>query len=190
MKRFMNARKIASEVIADFASPIKQKLEASLLDSYGLRTDRDDSACAFCAERLDLLDCSGTSRTMQCSACRHCELVVSHVVDRSIPLTEFHIIRGEGVGKRSLAERSLAEHLVDCLLRGQWPRPAAIVDFGIDSNAHFEAMIVAVTKGCSAYEFDRVLGEGKAITKLVRVYCVSGPLFTTAYDPQQEDELE
>ena len=190
MKRFMNARKIALGAIGGFGSSIKQKREAALLESYGLSTVLDDSACVFCTGQLERLDFSGTSRTMQCSECGRCELVIeSHDAYCAIPLEEFHIIRGEGVGKRPLAETSLAQHLVEYLVRGRWPRPAAIVDFGIESESHFNAMIEAVWYGCSVYELDRVLGEGNAITHLIRAYEVVGPTFSTVYDLQREDEL-
>ncbi len=56
---------------------------------------------------------------------------------------------------------------MECLRNDVWPSPATIVDFGIDTARHLGALQNAVRFGFTAYELDRVMGDGSAITKLV-----------------------
>ena len=124
-------------------------------------------------------------RTLKCSDCEHCSLLVSWAKPpRVIHLADFHLKRGDGRG-RPLADLSMASRLVQCLERDVWPSPATITDFGIDSAAHLGALQEAVRCGCTAYDLDRVLGDGPAISELVR--CVPeqfyGPVeFKTLFD--------
>ena len=62
----------------------------------------------------------------------------------------------------------MAERLVECLVSDEWPSPATVADFGIDSSAHYMALKHAVRTGITAYELDRVMGDGPAITQLVQ----------------------
>lgn len=72
----------------------------------------------------------------------------------------------------------------------QWPSPAACVDFGVDSQSHYEALYYPIRAGeISEIELDKVLGNGPEITKLVQS-CESNPhkdiVFTTAYDCMED----
>lgn len=76
--------------------------------------------------------------------------------------------------------------LVFSIFLDNWPPPAACVDFGIDSQRHYEALYYPVRdEEISEVELDKVLGNGPEITKLVQS-CESNPhkdiVFTTAYD--------
>jgi hypothetical protein len=62
--------------------------------------------------------------------------------------------------------RSVAANCYECLMMDVWPRPAAIVDFGLDSPAHYAALQYAVRHGVTAEQLDAALGSGKAITAL------------------------
>lgn len=66
--------------------------------------------------------------------------------------------------------------MLDC-----WPRPAAIVDFGLNSDEHYAALQQAVRQGATIQELDKALGDGPKLTALVREYG-SDVCFKTAYD--------
>lgn len=83
--------------------------------------------------------------------------------------------------------RPLVQHLFDSFMKGVWPDgPAAVTDFGIDSDEHYEALSTAVRNGeISAEDLDRALGDGRLLTKLARE-APSNPhksiTFKTPYD--------
>lgn len=83
--------------------------------------------------------------------------------------------------------RSMVENLVLDFMLDLWPHSnAAVCDFGIDSQKHYEALYHPVRSGeITAEQLDAVLGDGPAITKLVQA-CSSNPhkdiIFVTAYD--------
>ncbi len=62
----------------------------------------------------------------------------------------------------------MATRLYEDLLLDRWPNSAAILDYGIDSSSHLGALQYAVRGGVTPYELDRVIGDGPAITELVR----------------------
>ena len=66
--------------------------------------------------------------------------------------------------------RPLVQHLFESFKKGVWPEgPAAVTDFGIDSQEHFEALCIPVRKGeISVDDLDRALGNGPLLTLLVR----------------------
>lgn len=86
--------------------------------------------------------------------------------------------------------RPLTQHLVDSLFFDMWPRPAAVVDFGLDTQAHYEALHKTVRAGeITAEQLDTALGNGKMLTELVG-NAPSNPhrgiVFHTAYDMPEE----
>jgi hypothetical protein len=92
---------------------------------------------------------------------------------------------------RPLGDLYMATRLHEDLLRDSWPSPATVVDFGIASERHLGALRYAARAGVTAYDLDRVMGNGPAITRLVR--SVPGqPLndveFHTAYDDYDWEE--
>src|SRR5712671_6661441 len=60
--------------------------------------------------------------------------------------------------------RPLVQHLFESFKKGVWPEgPAAVTDFGIDSQEHFEALCFPVRKGEITVD-DRVLPGGVCCT--------------------------
>lgn len=143
-------------------------------------------ATCLCGEEVVELDASGYSTTLCCPRCRQGVLVINHPDFRAvIVLEDFCRKRGNQPPQRPLDDHALAEALLDCLVLDVWPSPAAVVDFGIDSTDHLGALQHAVCVGVTAYDLDRVLGDGRAITCLTR--SVPGQpypeiKFATAYD--------
>jgi hypothetical protein len=82
--------------------------------------------------------------------------------------------------------RPVAQDLFDSLMLDVWPRPAAILDFGIDSQEHYAALQRSVKRnGVTAAQLDWALGNGDRLTKL------TGIKFSTPYDDMgQEDDGE
>jgi hypothetical protein len=82
--------------------------------------------------------------------------------------------------------RPVTSNLVESIYLDTWPRPAAIVDFGLDSQEHFEALYYPVRNGEIGEEaLDKALGDGPALTKLVNGAPSNphkGIVFSTAYD--------
>jgi len=70
-----------------------------------------------------------------------------------------------GIGIRPVTAR-----LFEAMLLDIWPdSAAAIVDFGLDSQAHYEALHSAIRAGeISAVQLDAALGNGAKLTALVR----------------------
>ena len=62
----------------------------------------------------------------------------------------------------------MAKSLIQRLERYVAPTPAMEIDYGIDTYTHFVALRFAVQAGLTAYDLDRVAGDGPAITCLVR----------------------
>ena len=154
--------------------------------------------CSRCNGSLEVVDASGHSITARCRACRFCSLIIEHPrISACITLADFHLKRGDGPRRRPLDDLRMATKLVRCL-QHHWPlSPATIVDFGITTVDHFDALAGAVRAGVTAYDLDRVMGDGPAITRLVRSIPVQPDRqveFATAYDgfhswAQEADEI-
>lgn len=86
----------------------------------------------------------------------------------------------------------VTDNLVEAMRNSEWPRPAAICDFGLDSQAHYEAIYFGVVNGSiTVAMLDAVLGDGPAITKMVRANQHNPHkdiTFETAYDGFGEEE--
>jgi hypothetical protein len=79
--------------------------------------------------------------------------------------------------------RPVAQNCYDSLILDVWPRQAAIVDFALDSDAHYAALQSAIKAGATVEELDAALGNGVALTALVKKYVPSAEtVFSTAYD--------
>lgn len=82
--------------------------------------------------------------------------------------------------------RPVTANLVESILLDCWPRPAAVVDFGLVSQAHYEALYYPTRAGeITAEALDAALGDGPALTALVNVAPSNphrGIVFRTAYD--------
>lgn len=147
-----------------------------------------------CSGRLRQLDAGEFSETLHCPECDCCFLNIFHPRFRQwIPLRDFHLKRGEGPTRRPLDDLRMADRMVVYLAMDVWPTPAMVVDFGIDTPHHLGALQYAVRGGVTAYELDRVMGDGDAITRLVR--CIphqpyANVQFRTAYDDLTWDDAE
>lgn len=148
--------------------------------------------CGLLIER----DQRGHALTLACPICRRCWLLVLQPhFQAGIALRDFHRKRGDGPYQRPLDELSMATKLVEHLVLDTWPSGAAVIDWGIETGSHYGALQHAVRSGVTEYELDRVLGDGPAITRLVRAvpeqpYDVE---FHTAWDAfagLDEDEAE
>jgi hypothetical protein len=77
------------------------------------------------------------------------------------------------------------------MVRDEWPSRATCVDFGLNTQGHYAAMQDAVREGLTAYELDRVLGNGRAITTLVafatHYHRPQAVQFSTSYDLMPSD---
>jgi len=150
-----------------------------------IRENRLPTYCQ-CDRESVVLDYHGISRTEQCRDCGYCSLVIDRRPEPVlIRLCDFHRTRGDDYDQRPFHELRMAEQLVNCLTHDVWPSSAAVVDFGIATDRHRDALQHAVRTGFSAYDLDRVTGEGPAITQLVRAapgQQYADLEFRTAYD--------
>jgi len=86
----------------------------------------------------------------------------------------------------------LTEHTYESLLLDMWPRPAAIVDFGIDSTDHLGALQHAVKHdGVTVEQLNDALGSGKKLNALIKADNPYGHVkFATSYDFMNDEEDE
>lgn len=65
--------------------------------------------------------------------------------------------------------RPTTRHLVTSILFDAWPNNATVVDFGIDSQKHYEALYFPIREGeISPAALDAALGDGPKLTALTR----------------------
>jgi hypothetical protein len=65
--------------------------------------------------------------------------------------------------------RPTTQSLITSIMLDSWPSPAAVVDFGIDSQKHYEALYYPVREGeIMPKALDAALGNGAKLTALVR----------------------
>ncbi len=88
------------------------------------------------------------------------------------------------------AIRNTTHNLVEAIWADEWPRNGAIVDFGLRSQAHYEALYYGVREGqISPEQLDAALGRGEALTALARA-ALSNPhreiTFHTDWDKLRE----
>ncbi len=106
-------------------------------------------------------------RTLCCKDCNECYLV-SEINQKQnvVHLRLFLQRRGVGKDRRALDDMSLARNLWFDLVcnKGDLSFEQQI-DFGIETPVHYAALQFA---GLDEYMLDRVQGDGKAITNLVR----------------------
>ncbi|QDV26084.1 hypothetical protein Q31a_44550 [Aureliella helgolandensis] len=125
-----------------------------------------------CGGQLQKFDENSSSQTAYCSRCNEYSLILRPAYETQvIHLNLFGTIRGNAAYQRPYSDMERAEELVVCLVMDVWPNWATIDQFSIYSSDHLGALQHALRSGCTAYDFDRVQGDGSAITNLVR--CVS-----------------
>ena len=65
--------------------------------------------------------------------------------------------------------RPVTRNLIESVMLDSWPDHAAIVDFGIDSQKHYEALYYPIREHeISPKRLDEALGHGQKLTQLVR----------------------
>jgi hypothetical protein len=65
--------------------------------------------------------------------------------------------------------RDTTRNLIEAIWADEWPRNGAIVDFGLRSQAHYEAIYYGVRDGqITPEQIDAALGRGEALTTLAR----------------------
>jgi hypothetical protein len=92
------------------------------------------------------------------------------------------------------AIRNTTRNLVEAIWADEWPRNGAIVDFGLTSQAHYEALYYGLRDGqITPGQLDDALGRGEALTALARAARSNphhGITFRTDWDAlREEDEL-
>lgn len=85
--------------------------------------------------------------------------------------------------------RSVTQDIWDSMLLDVWPRMAAVVDFGLDTQEHYNAFHEVVRQRLATIEeLDEALGSGPALTKLARRGRNKSIVFKTAYDDMPTEE--
>lgn len=65
--------------------------------------------------------------------------------------------------------RDTTRNLVESIMLDVWPRRGAIVDFGLKSQEHYEALYYPLREGeITPEQLDAALGKGDALTALAR----------------------
>ncbi|MBX6312457.1 MAG: hypothetical protein IRY99_05985 [Isosphaeraceae bacterium] len=65
--------------------------------------------------------------------------------------------------------RPVTRNLIESVMLDAWPRHAAIVDFGLDSQKHYEALYYPIREWeIMPAALDKALGHGGKLTELVR----------------------
>ena len=65
--------------------------------------------------------------------------------------------------------KDTTRNLIEAIWADEWPRNGAIVDFGLKSQAHYEALYYGVRDGqITPEQLDRALGRGEELTALAR----------------------
>jgi len=87
--------------------------------------------------------------------------------------------------------RPVTQDLFSSLMLDEWPRMAARVDFGLDTQEHYEALYYPVRAGeITVDQLEAALGSGPQLTALARA-ARSNPhreiVFRTAWDNLTEE---
>jgi hypothetical protein len=65
--------------------------------------------------------------------------------------------------------RPVTKNLIEAMLMDIWPHNAAIIDFGLDSQKHYEALYYGIREmEISPMALDEALGHGEKLTTLAR----------------------
>lgn len=65
--------------------------------------------------------------------------------------------------------RPVTRNLIESVMLDSWPDHAVIVDFGIDSQEHYNALYYPIReREISPKQLDEALGNGEKLTQLVR----------------------
>lgn len=156
------------------------------MDNKNETTTKAYPACE-CGGRFNEVDSAGRAATVRCNDCNEVCLFIE-TADMKEPtaiwLRDFDARRGDGPDRRPLSDRHMAEHLMFSVASDLYPSPATMTDFGMRGEPHFVAFRTALECGATAYELDRILGDGAAITKYVHTVTAgrTNVKFETPYD--------
>jgi hypothetical protein len=71
-------------------------------------------------------------------------------------------------GRSGRAIRDTTRNLIQSILLDVWPRSGAVVDFGLNTQEHYEALYYPLRHGdITPEQVDAALGKGKMLTELV-----------------------
>ena len=130
-------------------------------------TTQTQEACR-CGAPVRIIDIYGSSATVYCSKCERYSLGIDRAGERRLVfLSDFHVKRGDGADQRPLYDLEMATELVQCLEDDLWLPPEIVAVFGVTTDRHLRALQHAECCGCTAYDLDRVMGDGRAISELV-----------------------
>lgn len=89
-------------------------------------------------------------------------------------------------GADAVPLRPLTEQLVQAIMWDMWPGPAAVLDFGLDSQRRYEALYYPVRNGeITPEQLEAALGKGPELTRLANGAPSNphkGIVFKTAWD--------
>lgn len=108
------------------------------------------------------------SQVQHCPDCHACELDIDTGDLRgSIPLRHFYQVRLEDPDSRSPDEiGEAARHLFKSLILDLWPEEVVCEAYGIRTTEELGTLQLFTKLGITDAEFDRLLGEGDALTML------------------------
>jgi hypothetical protein len=85
--------------------------------------------------------------------------------------------------------RPVTQDCFNSMMMDEWPHTAAVVDFGLRSQAHYEGLYYPIRDGrLKIQELESVLGNGPAITELVKRLTGKEIVYATPYDTMGESE--
>ena len=142
----------------------------------GIPAGRRAGARAVEADRWAVLSTGRTrpAATFSISASAECDSLQCDVGRRQLRLTllmegEFTVIDAKTWHQQLAAARDTTRDLVQSVVRDEWPRNGAIVDFGIDSQKHYEALYHPIReREIEPKQLDEALGDGDKLSELAR----------------------
>lgn len=114
---------------------------------------------------MTLIDGKGWSCTYACDNCsRGLLAITSPKMTLLIPLVIFAYRTDVGPREQS----DIPDDLVSAVIANHWPSLNTVCQFAIKSERHLHSLQHAVLAGVTSYDLNRVMGDGPAITALIR----------------------
>lgn len=132
------------------------------------RDGREKSRRCECGGPLEVIGACPTSHVDHCSNCNECTLDI-HTDDFSAraPLALFFKTRLELKNGHPINDVMHApKKLFEALMQNQQPVELIGMLYGIKDPEHFEALQALALSGLTEVEFDRLMGDGVALSKL------------------------
>lgn len=132
------------------------------------RNEREKSRRCECGGSLEVIGACPTSHVDHCSKCNECTLDI-HTGDFSarVPLALFFKTRLELRNGHPVDNvMQAATKLHEALMQNQQPIELIGMLYGVKDPEHFEALQALALAGLTEVEFDRLMGDGVALSKL------------------------